>query len=264
MRTKKFYSFDEEKDAEELLKKGFPNGIIDYSQMYVLAKYFRYKFGYGEVRLEKALTKFCKEQDANFNPITEAEAIHKWIRNAMTYNLRKIESVSITSKEIEFLNTISSSKDRKILFMVLIMAKALHNSSKHVNRDPEKPIKYYIHYTNLPDVIHMTGFKNLSEFQLCKILGEYKSNLLFYSAEKELIRVDFADSAQNSLTKVDLQNVLEEYDLLFKKINSAVICEKCKKPFFKTNNSQKYCSECKKIVRKEQTRFYMEKKRKGL
>ncbi len=47
--------------------------------MYIVSKYIRQTFDYGEIRLEKAVIKFCKEQDPNFNPIMERESIKKWI-----------------------------------------------------------------------------------------------------------------------------------------------------------------------------------------
>lgn len=66
MATKKRFSFDEEKEAEEIFKNGFPGGKLDYGKMYLIAKYFRETFGYGEVRLEREMLKFCKEHDKNF------------------------------------------------------------------------------------------------------------------------------------------------------------------------------------------------------
>ena len=65
MRSKKIFSFDEKKDAEEIITNGFEKGI-DYSKMYVVAKYFRSISGFGAIRLERELIKFCKTQDANF------------------------------------------------------------------------------------------------------------------------------------------------------------------------------------------------------
>jgi hypothetical protein len=103
MRTKKHFSFDEEKDAEKIYNNGFLNGTIDYSQMYLVAKYIRQTCGYGEIRLEKAVIKFCENQDKNFNKITEADTIRKWVKSALNYDLRKIDSVTLSVKEIDIL-----------------------------------------------------------------------------------------------------------------------------------------------------------------
>ena len=125
MRSKKTFSFDEEKDAEQIIINGFENKAIDYTKMYVIAKYFKDKFGYGEIRLERELIKFCKQQDKNFNPIVDSDSIKKWVKSAMNYALRKIKNIIVSKKEIKFLKTIDNTKDRKLLFMTLVMAKAL-------------------------------------------------------------------------------------------------------------------------------------------
>ena len=129
MRIKKLFSFDEEKEAIEVITNGFINNSIDYSKMYLVAKYMRQKFGYGEIRLERALIRFCKEQDKNFNDIKEADYIKKWVKTAMEYGLRKIDTIYISEKETEFLQSIETPKDRKILFVNLLLAKAINQKT---------------------------------------------------------------------------------------------------------------------------------------
>ena len=106
MRTNKAFMFNEEKIAEEIIRNGFEKGIIDYGKMYVVAKYFREKYDYGAVRLEREIIDFCKSVDPNFNPITQAEYIKKWVKSAMEYNLRKInvacQSLALSGMVCEF------------------------------------------------------------------------------------------------------------------------------------------------------------------
>jgi hypothetical protein len=253
MRNKKTFSFDEEKDAIEIVTNGFPNNSIDYTKMYVVAKYFKRAFGYGEIRLEREVIRFCLAQDKNFNPIVDAPAIKRWVKSAMAYDLRKINSVTISQKEIDFLKTIEIQKERKLLFAVLILAKALkRRGTKRKQENFKVSDKYYIHYNNFLSIIKLAGIKNISEVDLAYILHKYKDQFLFYNAEKELIRIEYIDKGLESGVLIDnLDNVMSHYDMLFGKNIYITNCAKCNKKITKNTNKKKYCSNCAKILEKE-------------
>lgn len=268
MRNKKRFVFDEEAEAESILLNGFPDGKIDYSQMYTVAKYFRQTFRYGELRLERALIKFCKEQDANFNPVIEAESIKKWIKTAMCYGLRKIGTISLSKKEIEFLKEIPIIKERKVLFVTLVFAKALKESSTRLKRKPSLTQKnlanefYYIHYSNLLDIIHLSGIKSLTETRLAYIFNKHKSSFTFYNPEKELIRVDYASPESETVFVIENPDkVMEEYEIVFGGKNN---CAKCGEPFERKSNRQKYCPLCQIEINREQSKTRMKKRYKNL
>ena len=255
MRTKKSFSFDEEKEAEEIIANGFINKTIDYGKMYIIAKYLRDSFGYGEIRLEQELIKFCKEQDKNFNPVVDAEIIKKWIKSAMSYTLRKI-------KEIEFLNTIKNTNDRKILFVILVISKALKKGNTKRN-----PIKrkisdnYYIRYSNFSDINSMTKQTNISDVKLADILYRYKEHFTFYDAERELVRLEYTDkNPENIVTLRNMDNIVEDYNILFGS-KKTISCQICGKRVPMTNGNQKYCISCAKEVRNEKQKDLMQKRR---
>lgn len=259
MRSKKHFSFDEEIDAEKIYNNGFPDGNIDYSQMYLISKYIRQTFGYGEIRLEKAVIKFCKEQNKNFNPITEADSVKKWVKSALNYDLRKIDSISVSQKEIDTLKTIKNNKDKKLLFVVLVFSKALKKGS--VKRDKSNlktSDNYYIHYNNFSDIIRLSRFTNTSEIDLADILYKYKNLFTFYKAERELIRLEFIDKKpKKEIIITDLNNINNFYNILFEKQKLEIPCVRCGKRIIKNNNKQKYCEECAKIVDREQHKEHM-------
>jgi hypothetical protein len=254
MRNKKSFSFDEEKDAEKLYNDGFQDGSIDYSKMYLVAKYIRQTFDYGEIRLEREIIRYCKKQDKNFNPIKEADYIKKWVRSALTYDLRKIENVSISNKEVEILKSITSNKDRKLLFTTLIFSKALKKGS--VKRDKSKlktSDNYYIHYNNFSDIIRLSRLNNVTETDLADIFHTHREHFTFYNAERELIRINYTDS--NYLKEIvitDLNNIMDYYNIIFETHRPAAYCIRCGNEIKKNSNKQKYCKSCAKIVRKEQ------------
>lgn len=255
MRTKKHFSFDEEKDAEKIYNNGFPDGTIDYGQMYILAKYIRQTFDYGEIRLEKALIKFCKVQNKNFNPITEADSIKKWVRSAINYDLRKIESVSVSKKEIDTLKKIKNNKDKKLLFVLLVFSKALKKGS--VKRDKtnlKTSDNYYIHYNNFSDIIRLSKFTNTSEVDLADIINKYKELFTFYKPERELIRLEFIDkNPKKEIIVSDLNNITNFYNILFEKQKQEIRskCSVCGKEFIKKSNRQRACEEHGIILERE-------------
>jgi len=258
MRNKKVFSFDEERDAEQVIREGFPNGAIDYSKMYLVAKYFRQKFNYGEIRLERELIKFCKTQDKNFNPVVDSESIKKWIKAAMDYNLRKIESVTISQKEIDFLKGINVSKDRKLLFLTLILSKAL-KKIEHTKQAVSD--KYYIRYNNFLDIVRLAGISNVSEVGLADIIYKYREYFTIYSPERELLKINYADPTGEGVEIDDMDRIMDYYNLFFENKKNMIFCEVCGKQVEKNNNKQKYCKECSTARRKLQVNKSVKKLR---
>lgn len=259
MRAKKIFSFDEEKDAEKIIQA---TGTLNYSDIYLVAKYFRQKFGYGEIRLEKELIKFCKSRDENFNPVVEAEQIKKWIKSAMTYGLRKIDYVTISQKEINFLKTIEAPKERRLMFATLIMAKALKKrSTKSDSKNLKTSDNYYIHYSNFLDIIRIAKVTNFSELDLAGLFGKYKEQFSFYSPEKELIRIEFIDKEPEAEIRINNpESCSDYYDTFFGEQKIVALCENCKKQFIKRANNQKLCDNCAKEKRRIYQRDLMRKR----
>jgi len=265
MSSKKIFSFDEEKDAEIAIENGFDNSIIDYNKMHLIAKYFRDKFNYGAIRLEREIIKFCKEQNKNFNPVTEAESIKKWVRSAMNYDLRKVEGVTISQKEIDTLKEVEIEKDRRLLFATLVFSKALRNSStRRKNAIKRTSDNYYIRYNNLLDIIRVSGVKNVSELNFVRILHKYKKWFQSYSPEKELIKVLFIDPVQGDPIEIkEMDDIMSYYEIYYGKMME--VCEGCGKLFNRKANNQTRCTECslkkRKEARRETQRELMRKRR---
>lgn len=262
MKTNKAFLFNEESEAEKIINNGFEIEGIDYGKMYIVAKYLREKYNYGEIRLEREVISFCKSIDKNFNPITQAEYIKKWVKSATNYDLRKIEYVYISKKDVEFLKTIEDEKHRKILFAVLVLSKAMKLSgTKRGKKEYKTSDNYYIRYNNLSDITRISNVANVSEMNLALILNEYKEYFTFYSPHKELIKVNFVDTSRNDDIKIDnLEDISEMYEKLFGKD----LCVICGKEFERKSNRQKYCEDCSKKIKSEQTiKIINEKRRKA-
>lgn len=265
MKNKKSFLFDERTEAVNILTNGFEDGKINYSKMYVVAKYLRESLGFGKIRLERELVDFCKKQDSNFNPIVEGEQIKKWVKSAMNYNLRIINSVFLTKQEIDFLKNIEVAKDRKILYVTLVLSKALKkkNSKKGKSDSQKESQNYYIRYSNFGDIIKLSKISKLTEIQLAKIFNKHKDCFKFYSPEKELIKLEYASPDSKEGYEIsNLSNLTESYLSFFENIKDLSICESCKSTFEKNNNKQKRCKECSKKIKREQKKDWIKEARK--
>lgn len=262
MRTKKEYLFDEERVAENIVENGFEEGEIDFGKMYIVAKYFRQKEDLGAVKLERKLIEFCQEQDENFNPIIEAGLIKKWVDSAMNYNLRKVDDIFISPEDIAFLKTIETEKERKVLFVALVLSKSFKKgSTKRDKDDYKKSDRYYLRYSNFSDIIRLAELTNTTEIDITTVFHKYKEHFTFYSPEKELIRLEFIDKHPERKIKIDdLQHPLKYYTLFFG--NNMEKCEICGRDFVKKSNRQKYCPECALEIKYEQVAKYKRDKRK--
>lgn len=258
MRNKKEFIFNEKEYAEKIIEEGFENGILDYSKIYTVAKYFREQYGYGEKRLEKEIIEFCQKHDKNFNPVVEAGAIHKWVKSAMNYGLRKIEEVEISKKDIEFLKTIKATRDRKALFVTLIFSKSLKQAStKRKKREQKESPNFYVHYNNLLDITRLSKISGLTELGLIKIYHKHPGAITFLHPERELLRIDFIDKEPKEIYLIDdLDNIMGFYEKIFGKLyeKGEFPCTLCGKISIKKANNQKVCTSCSKEIKKEQSR----------
>jgi len=260
MRNKKEFIFNEKEYAEKIIEEGFENGILDYSKIYTVAKYFREQYGYGEKRLEKEIIEFCQKHDKNFNPVVEAGAIHKWVKSAMNYGLRKIEEVDISEKDIDFLKTIKNQKDRKALFIALVFSKSLKQASTRKNKKHHVTSNnYYVHYNNLLDIVRLIDSPSLTEMGLVKIFNKYPEHIIFLHPERELIKLEYVDKEPNKKIIIrDLNNLSGYYE---KEFEDSPRCVVCGKKIEKKSNRQKTCPECSIIVRRQKEKERMRIKR---
>lgn len=218
MRNKKEFVFDEEKEAEKIVLNGF-NGFIDYSKMYSVAKYFRQAFGYGAVRLERELIFFCTEQDKNFNPIVEAEYIKKWVSSALKYKLTKIDNITISSEEVAVIKKIKTHSEKRVIFATLIISKASKKrySSKTDKDKLQTSDSYYVNYGNLLNIARLSKVTGMGEVKVARIFNKHNHLFTFYSAEKELVRLEFVSkTTDNAYIIEDLTLFIEYYNKIFK------------------------------------------------
>lgn len=273
MGIKNKFSFNEKEEAERIVTMGFENNVFDPIKVYMVAKYFAQEMGYGKVRLEKEIIKFCKKYNPSFNQVTESENIKKWVKAGLSYRLRETCEINITSKEMNFLNSIQEKKDQRLLFSMLLISKSLSQNISKVNkaRHPVTEKKYYLKYSSFTDVIKVARVSNFKDTDLCDLIFKYKNNFTFYSPEKELIRLDFAGGDDVVETIYDFSDVKKLYEEIFEKDKiearnkekqgNTLICKICGKEVERINQRQIYCKNCSLNLSRESKRKWATRKR---
>ena len=243
---KKYYAFHEKEDGERIIKEGFTKGIANAKEALVVAKYYREKYGYGEVRLERAIISFCKEHDKNFNEIINQNSIGVWVKNAMRYQLHDSRNIKIYHSEMIEIKKIKNLRNRKLLFASLVLSKSVKTNNTSD--------KYYLHHTHFPQVIHMTKLK-ITEVQFADILSDFIAEELLYpyAPERESVLIKFAVSKGSVAMNIpDPDLAMESYRAFFG--GDIVYCaNQCGKEIIKTT-SKKYCGDCAKEKHKEAKR----------
>ena len=258
MKVKKYFYFNEVKVAEDVIHNGFGGKGIDYGKMYIMAKYFKEVLGYNGDDLERELILFCQKHDPTFNPVINASGIKRWLLAAEKYSLRRIDHVTITEKELGILSNIKKPRERKILFIALVLAKARKKGNTRIGKTEfREPDNYYIKYDNFADIIRLAGFPSLTEHGVKKVLYNNKHLITQYYPEKELIKLEYADSGKTGFAIYDLENISDSYEVFFGK--DLATCELCGKAFSRTNNRQKYCGACSEKARAQRRVGYMQK-----
>lgn len=246
---KRTFSFHEKRDAENVIKNGFTDGITNGKEAQVVAKYYREIHGYGEVRIERAIIKFCKENDPSFNAILEAESISHWVKNAMEFPLRKAKPIVITHSEMKEIKKVRNLDNRKILFVTLVMVKAIKSAST----SPQGS-KYYLHYDTIPLVINELE-KKITEIEFADIVHDFISLglMTLYKPQRQSLLINFAnDEGSVAIKLLYPSEAVERYKSFFG--GDIKLCANgCGTEIVKTGNKTKYCPDCAKEINIKKT-----------
>jgi hypothetical protein len=254
---KRQFVFHEQRGAEKILKVGFKDGVVNGREALMVTKLYRKLYGYGATRLEKAIISFCKEHDPNFNPVVEQDSIAVWIKGAMKFELHDSKNIKVYHHEMIEIMKIKDLRQRKLLFVILVLSKSMKSSSNTSE-------KYYLHFSNIAQVITMSGFKIKEGECLAMMRPLVQAGLLHvYAPERESIGVKFAvTSGSVALTVPDPSQVLESYRAFFG--GDVSLCATCGEEIIKTGNKTKYCEVCAKKSKKEKDIARITKNRKSV
>ena len=238
--------------VEYVLKNGFIDKYI-YSDMRLLALYYRDYLGYSPAKREKELYDFCRKHIANFNEIMYYQIIDKALAYAKKKDKKiiEIDHVDIYKHEMEFIDNLPLEADpKKILFTLLVKIKLNGIAVKMISG--EECIDFYTSRTlKEADIVKMANLDKKSRQDAYFFLLESEGYITTYHTGSMKIDV-FYDIVVPENDEVifsirDYNNIGWHYDYLHNR-NNIRLCTICSAPFKANAHNSKYCDEHKPKV----------------
>jgi hypothetical protein len=203
--------FNEYEYAEKLLINGFKNNI-DWRDLLILAKYYRYK-GLKKSQIKKNIVTFYKKYCSNYNEVIMGGKIDNAIKKSEKQSLKILPDVFITEKEIEKIRSAKYYKYEKILFVMLVLSRAnkiAYKSSStryYINQkfsDILKLAKVYVNKTESDKIkheLHKLGMITAPEMNRMSEYNKGEIQELLYAYEK----------SSPSITVTNLEDIVSFY-----------------------------------------------------
>lgn len=251
--------FDEEKYALDVLKKGFMSKKQGL-ELFILAKYYRFKCDKSKNECKQLLKEFCSSQISDYEHSELYRKVNSTIEQAYNKDahLLDIKDIEFNQYEIDYVNSLNISPACKQVLFGLWCCNKLnikaYQSDKWVN----------ITYPELKK------FCNLSNGNMFKIMNELYNNNLIFISDKCALCLTFLDDYNNYIIDKDI-SLIESYyvydfetcGLWWQKQNGnkkIIICAECGKLTVRSSNRQKYCKDCAKVRELEKYERYNQKR----
>jgi hypothetical protein len=243
--------FDEKKHALNLLKNGFSTSYINFNDLCILAKYFKY-IGKNRTQIRKNLQDFCIKFGQEYNEVLFRDRLENAIRQSQKYGIRIPIDINVTETELEKIKNIGDYKRQKILFVMLVIAKYFKYTDSRL-QDKRKRINtnFYVN-ENFIDIIELANV-NIQRLERRDILYDLEqSGLISTKGNKRddiYFLINFIDEES------DIAIVINNIDDIVKFY--PVYCEKCGKIIRDKSKRHNFCENCYKEYRKDINRQNM-------
>lgn len=124
---------NEKKYAEEILESR-EIGTKPSATLFLLGKYYRKVIGYDSKDTYVKLDEFMRNNYKNYNSVLWEDIIEDISKKSSKYDMREIDNVGITEKELETIATLKDITLEKLVFAMLCHAK-LYNASSESNNN---------------------------------------------------------------------------------------------------------------------------------
>lgn len=246
-------------DEKQTALKSIETGYIDYKKptntIRVLIKYY-YSIGMNKVQIRDEIESFMRKNYLDFNSAKWQDILDRMVKTYAKekYNMIKIDSISITQKELDKIAELNNLKLEKLAFVLLVYAKILNkinpNNNNWVNKDSNIIFKNAkLKDTGKQQKLILKRLVDLNYIRVSRIV------------DGTSVRVEFVcDDDEVGLVITNFENFILEYMRL--KGVKVDYCQECGKAIEQTNNKVKYCKECFQEVRREQVRINVQNHRK--
>lgn len=253
--------FNEKKFATEAIANLNKKSYNLY-EMTVLCKWLRYNIFSSkqeqeiEELIRNTLVYFCKLCWEDFDEEVEYTRINRAIERSRTERLRTCNPIKISKKEWEIISSLKNETGKKILFVMLVVAK--FNRANPIVIINEPPKKYAD--TQLRCNMDIGELYRLAKIKYKKTNGDFT----YLSEYRGLVKLVDGKTLKRILTFADLEvpneevfievwdydNIIQYYNMQFD--NTIKVCKHCKNIFKDNSKSQslKTCPTCRKEEKK--------------
>lgn len=223
------FFIDEKKNAEKIYKNGFANNEYNNYEAYLVAKYLRHEFGYGDHKTKTQLLEFCHKHDENFNYILNRLSISKIIINSRSEWKNKSHDIKITKSELDKIRNIKDFNAQKIILLFLVFAKRNNG---------------YVYSNQWSDIIKISRL-NVTHVKIHSCINmAYEKEMVRDSNDNHFVKFieEVGDATLKLSSDKDIWNLMKIYE----EYCGGVItyCENCGKELIKESNRHKYCDNC--------------------
>ena len=247
--------FNEEKYATEILNKGFI-GNKQGLELFILAKYYRFKENKTKKECKELLIQFCNTQMEDYQNSDLYKKVNSTIDRAYSKDVvfLNINYIEFNECELSYINSLNISPAGKQTLFGLWCCNKLNikagQSDKWVN----------ISYTELKK------FSNLSSGNMLKIMNELYNNGLIFVSDRCAICLTFLEDYNvyfdeyikeiyHNHKNKDVMPPIDSYcvedfktcGLWWQKFNGSkkvIVCDDCGVLTVRNSNRQKYCKDC--------------------
>lgn len=248
--------FDEKRVADSIIKNNrFKYGTPQTYEIKALAKHLREKGFSTKGKLRSALVALCQEIDNTFSEVIYHDDINDAINSALVDDFRRIPVIHVFAKEIGEIRRVKNFKLQKILFTMLVYAKAFPKSGynaiavvdwllKSLFHQSKTRISYYSFLDKYKKELEKLG---LIEYRVGRNRkGVYARYILKFVEETGLEIYRFENEVDMLNSAKIYQDIIIGGELLW--------CVDCGKEVKKESNRQKRCSECQRLENRNKVR----------
>lgn len=258
---------NEENHVIRLLEEGFIlDNAIGY-ELSLLAKYYIHRQDLNRPQTRDKLIDFCNKYIENFDSVNWRNTINRAVENGKKYDFINVDEINITKSELDKITSIKSTRAAKIMFVLLVIAKAnnkagkLNYEQKYKNLEERKDI-YYVSDT-ISSIVKMSkiSLKSEDKYKILRNLQDLEFIKVTTKGKFIILIVDNISEVKLHINRLD-DFIYDYLGYIGQKVKTCE-GEGCKKRILvKGASPKKYCEECQKKIEKEKVRKRVEKHRK--
>ena len=228
------------------------SGFLTNRRMYelnILAKYFYY-IGYKPKEVKTKVIEFCNTHFENFNEAKYFDKIESILANAKKNPIVELGSISITDKEIEFIQSLKeTNKFNEVLFCLMVI--------KRIREKLGQQAYLNCKYSKFSKMCGLSSTKAI--YPILRRMEELGLIRICRNSNVEILFNVNTTHGKPVLAVSDFDNICAYYRNHTGK-SRYIECQSCGKMVRARGNRQRYCKACYAEKHMESDREYQKKK----